>query len=628
MAAPEHVLPLSQSYSKPEDYVNDLLDFITTSPTLQTLCGGVHILDFLTREDDLYKAALPLEWRQWFDSQAIGDILDSLMRRDLSNAILSVAVNGDSTGSSEEGTSTKASDCWEGHPVPPPDLIDYVRTIHRLSLDRGYIHRDEAKPRMTRQLAAGMTQKKFHEVERFASFVDQLVSHISHESCHSITHLVDFGSGQNYLGRVLAGEQYKRRVVAMERRTINIEGAKRKDVKAKLAKKEIVVWRNKKRWRATGVDDGAELRQKLETLSAGIDHEIPQAGDSQAEHPRSLPAPSGRVQYVQQSIDSGALDNVINEMNLWSTNETQIGPVSHGTDSNPRPEDRNVTEPPSGQECGFAERNLLVMSLHSCGNLIHHGLRSLVLNPSVKAVAMVGCCYNLCTERVGPPTYKLPGLRTANRRLEETSSACDPHGFPMSERFVKHEHKSGPGIRFNITARMMAVQAPYNWTKAEYDSFFTRHFFRALLQRIFLDRGFVSRSRSDESACAAGPGGGEPVIIGSLRKACYTSFLAYVRGAVQKLARDPELESRIEACLGSLTDEEIAAYEKRFRDRKHHLCVLWSLMAFSASVVESAIVVDRWLYLEEQPQVKEAWVQTVFEYEKSPRNLVVVGIKR
>jgi hypothetical protein len=41
------------------------------------------------------------------------------------------------------------------------------------------------------------------------------------------------------------------------------------------------------------------------------------------------------------------------------------------------------------------------------------------------------------------------------------------------------------------------------------------------------------------------------------------------------------------------------------------------------------IVVDRWLFLREHGDVvSECWVEPVFDYGLSPRNLVVVGIKR
>jgi len=72
----------------------------------------------------------------------------------------------------------------------------------------------------------------------------------------------------------------------------------------------------------------------------------------------------------------------------------------------------------------------------------------------------------------------------------------------------------------------------------------------------------------------------------------------------------------------------IDCYETEWAYAKKNLSVIWSLMAFSAGVVESMIAVDRWLFLREQESVEECWVEPVFEYEQSPRNLVVVGLKR
>jgi hypothetical protein len=103
---------------------------------------------------------------------------------------------------------------------------------------------------------------------------------------------------------------------------------------------------------------------------------------------------------------------------------------------------------------------------------------------------------------------------------------------------------SREGVRLNITARMMAVQAPQNWTAAESEAFFTRHFFRALFQRILLDRGVVRKPSAADDTVGGSPrewsGEDQPIIIGSLRKNCYASFTTYVRGAVAKLAEDPK----------------------------------------------------------------------------------------
>src|SRR5690242_15285297 len=76
-------LPLDPSWTSEDDYVQSVLAFATTSDIFRNLCGGVHILDFLTREPDLYTTVLPQEWREWFELVDIGRVLDLLMHDDL-----------------------------------------------------------------------------------------------------------------------------------------------------------------------------------------------------------------------------------------------------------------------------------------------------------------------------------------------------------------------------------------------------------------------------------------------------------------------------------------------------------------------------------------------------------------
>jgi len=199
----------------------------------------------------------------------------------------------------------------------------------------------------------------------------------------------------------------------------------------------------------------------------------------------------------------------------------------------------------------------------------------------------------------------------------------------MSEKLANY---NGEGVRLNVTARMMAVQAPQNWTEMESEAFFTRHFYRALLQKVFLDREVVSKPQFTPASRNEGVNlteSTDPVIIGSLRKGCYNSFTAYVRGAIAKLTTEPGRGMEIGRKMSSITDEEIEEYARIYSPRRKELSVMWSLMAFSAGVVESLIVVDRWQYLREhQDVVKACWVEAVFDYQQSPRNLVVVGIKK
>lgn len=619
--APPTPLPYQDDFQSAEEYVDSLLEFATTSTLFQTLCGGVHILDFFTREPSLYESVLPAEWRTHFETLDSMQLLDLLMRDDLSALRASQTV--------------------------PPSLLDYISSIRKHSLKRTYEPRKLRLSKLPRPVAVGMVPKKIHEVANFADYVDRLAGTVAEQTGREVTHFVDFGSGQNYLGRTLASPPYNHHIIAVEGREINIEGSKKMDILANLAEREVVM-RNKKLYRQyldgeinengkavvkEGKAGNAAKKEKADTEKPS---EKPQAAENVADFRpyrdlATIYTPGegkGSIQYISAQLQDGDLSEVVPKIDA---EEDELVASIDGLeiDSNGCQSQHNSTKLSSSKD-----QSLMTVSIHSCGNLSHHGIRSLLLNPTVSSVAIVGCCYNLLTERLGPPTYKnpilRPNLQPVNARVQRESEACDPHGYPMSERVATYKDE---GIRLNITARMMAVQAPQNWTEKESDSFFTRHYFRALLQKVFLDRGVV------KAAAPPNPEGGsvvendrtDPVIIGSLRKSCYTTFTSYVRGAVQKLTRDPTSPqgSDIAAKMGSMSDSEIDAYAQKYGHRRKELSVMWSLMAFSAGVVESLIVTDRWLWLmEHRDVVGDAWVETVFEYGLSPRNLVVVGIKK
>lgn len=610
--APKTPIPYAQeSFSDVDEYVDSLLKFASTSTLFQTLCGGVHILDFFIREPSLYHKVIPEEWRTWLLNCPPMTLLDLLMRDDLD------APREDS---------------------PPESLIDYIRDVRKHSLlrnfNRGDAESQKSIPKLPRHIAVGMIPKKIHEVTNFADYVARVSDDISERTGQGITHFVDFGSGQNYLGRTLASPPYNRQIVALESRENNIDVARRMDVTAGVAEREKVM-RNKKLYRLAQNKALPEELRKEKSMRPPKKPQTPQTSQPEVEFDfrpihelATIQTPEegkGYIQYVGHVVKDGDLSDVvekIDKMKITRVNsQDDVQVVAQGNELDLQEEIRSKKD-----------TRLMAISIHSCGNLSHHGIRSLLLNPNVKAVAIVGCCYNLLTERFAAPSYKHPLLRPNLQAINApssniTSNPHDPHGFPMSERVATYNDNES--IHLNITARMMAVQAPQNWTAAESDSFFKRHFYRALLQRVFLDYGVVSKiSLAPDGTEGEGMESTEAVIIGSLRKSCYSSFLAYTRGAVAKMEADPVRGSAIAAKMRDVTDEEILGYEQRYGGLKKELSVVWSLMAFSAGVVESLIVTDRWLFLREQKEVvSECWVEPVFDYKLSPRNLVVVGLK-
>ncbi|OQE39789.1 hypothetical protein PENCOP_c006G03469 [Penicillium coprophilum] len=648
-------LPLPDEWEDPDEYVQALLSFATESVMFMNVCGGVHILDFLTRDPDLYTSLLPEDWRSFFDHHDIHSILQLLLREDISPLCESAETNAAPVNGRT----------WNGGAFPPATLLAYIQNIRRLSFRREFSPPEKSEP-LPRHIAVGMNKKKKHEVEQFSRYVASLSETVNERRGEPLSHIVDFGSGQNYLGRMLASSPYHKHIIAIERKHQYISGANRMDVHARLAteeKKKTIhnAKQNKLKRQCIDCTDTPELTPDLATskkpqvpaseMVAPMEEndavsEEPPAEDVDTttshmlgemtleaddvlgstykkQHKPHVPKPRpevdtrGTVSYIEHNIQDGYLEPII----------------EHVVDPKTSVETRTSTEEIiESEEKKPSDARVMVVSLHSCGNLVHHGVRSLVLNPSVVAIAMIGCCYNLLTERLGPATYKIPILRSAHPRLKRTGSSWDPHGFPMSKLYENYQAKTTTGFKLNITARSMAVQAPHNWGRADSEGFFTRHFYRALLQRVLLDRDIIPKPdipddlyKDDTDDPEAG---GIALIVGSLRKTAFESFPAYVRAATVKLSRDPTRGELIKERICTMTEEELERYEADYLHTRKNLSIVWSLMAFSSQVVEAAIVVDRWQFLREHDSVKECWVEPVFEYGQSPRNLAVIGIKK
>lgn len=648
--ARDRPLPLDEEWEDTDTYVNALLSFATENILFMNLCGGVHILDFLTREPDIYTTLLPENWRVFFDQHDVHDIIRLFLREDI-EPLRQANTNGDAQD---------ADRTWNGGAFPPQDMLEYIYNVRKLTLGRKFNSPspESTKSSLPRHIVVGMNKKKVHEVEHFSKYVSSLTDIVSERRGEPVSHIVDFGSGQNYLGRTLASSPYHKHIIAIERKHQYISGARGMDVTARLAKKEektIYVQNRKKSCAgcngepelaapetkdtpsretvAPQISSGdvptQELDETVEDVTAfkmlgeitlEADELLgPMSKNASKKTEKEKPEidARGTISYIEHEIQDGYLEPIIDHV---------VNPSTEAT-SGKASEDKQETAITTQADAKTQDPRVMVVSLHSCGNLVHHGVRSLILNPSVVAVAMIGCCYNLLTERLGPATYKLPILRSLHPRLTETGCAYDPHGFPMSKMFEDYESSGAKGMKLNITARSMAVQAPYNWGYADSESFFTRHFFRALFQRILVDREVVPKPGAVNDLYGESKGT-TPVIIGALRKAAFTSFNSYVRTATEKTSRDPIHGVKIQERIAPITDEEIDRYETEFRQGRKNLSVVWSLMAFSAQVVEAIIVVDRWQFLREHDNVKECWVEPVFDYSMSPRNLAVIGLKK
>jgi hypothetical protein len=217
----------------------------------------------------------------------------------------------------------------------------------------------------------------------------------------------------------------------------------------------------------------------------------------------------------------------------------------------------------------------LLTGLHACGSLSEHMLRLSTAVSCVAYTAVVGCCFN---------------------HIQPLSST-HPQGFPIS-KYMREHH-----LQLSASALVTGCQAPTNWTHTLNSTFGRKFWYRAVLEKLLWDKKLL-------------PQGSQRPVWG-IRTSDLSSFSSYTHRAM----------SSLKLVLGvDITEQEIKEYEEKFKDRKGEIAILQTLSVLLCRVVESVIALDRVFYLREEGMEEVGW-EMVFEYESSPRNIMVVGRK-
>ncbi|WQF89188.1 Putative Methyltransferase domain-containing protein [Colletotrichum destructivum] len=235
------------------------------------------------------------------------------------------------------------------------------------------------------------------------------------------------------------------------------------------------------------------------------------------------------------------------------------------------------TPPLAAEMAAWAGGNrCMLVGLHACGNLSEHMLKYFTTASFITHLGAIGCCYNHIVPR---------------------SASC-PDGFPISAKM-----RDG-GLVLSATALMTGCQAPNNWDRAdltkEESVYSKRRFYRALLEKVFFDKGIRLDTESRP--------------VWGARKGDTASFVQFARRAVGVLGVDGS----------GIPDGELALYESRYRDYSSRIAILWMLSVLCCKAAESVIALDRWWFLVENGG-HNVDVLPVFDYTISPRNLMIVA---
>ncbi|XP_059591662.1 uncharacterized protein LOC100262853 isoform X2 [Vitis vinifera] len=248
------------------------------------------------------------------------------------------------------------------------------------------------------------------------------------------------------------------------------------------------------------------------------------------------------------------------------------------------------------------ESSFVLAGLHACGDLSVTMLRTFLECKEVKAVVSIGCCYNLLSEEV----------------CESSSSQC---GFPMSN-VIK-----SAGLSLGKSSRDLACQVLYRYYP---EVLITSpaigrqgKALRRQQQRRNLESS-LQPEKDDKAAFAMekdslfqGISSDETTIsdaINSVDK--YSLFEKFCKSGLCRLGLKP---------LPDVNFKEVWEEAAPFAE---FIGPYWSLRAALGPLLETLILLDRLLFLQEQGSSVEAVMLPIFDPVLSPRNVAIIAKKR
>ncbi|KAG7335998.1 hypothetical protein KOW79_000691 [Hemibagrus wyckioides] len=242
----------------------------------------------------------------------------------------------------------------------------------------------------------------------------------------------------------------------------------------------------------------------------------------------------------------------------------------------------------SGKESVCSD--FILTGLHACGDLSATLLRHFANCPHVQGITSVACCYMKITtkENPTPPGVNLPCLSDNTNEVSQSE-----YGYPMSE-WVRQL----PGHELSYKAREGACHAieDYLHRLRDESSLLKTHCYRAALESII-------RAEKPQLRRAG---------IQTIKKAHTLTFAEYARLGLTRVGLPADLTFDPVSVEGLL-------------EQQGRVVVYFSLALLLAPVVETLVLLDRMLFLQERGF--QSQLIPLFDPALSPRNLVLVAVK-
>ncbi|KAK6947238.1 Methyltransferase domain [Dillenia turbinata] len=464
-------------------------------------------------------------------------------------------------------------------PRAPAELQKVFHNIHIKSIDK--------------VLTQGMNSKKKHEIEILATVVDYIARSVG---SHTV---VDVGAGQGYLAQVLSF-QHELSVIAID--ACSHHGGVT-NARAERIKKHYTAVKQKSVL-------GNRNFHMPKIVTCRVLNTDTLRGLTNPSKPDNIEEPRFLGQDLAELTHEGHSER--NQSSLCFTNN---------------------------------KVPLVLAGLHACGDLSVTMLRTFLECKEIKAVISIGCCYNLLTEA----------------ELEDVNSQC---GFPLS-RGVK-----STGFSLGKSSRDLACQSAERWKCLGNDAAlhnFDLHAFRAAFQMVLFEyfpevlesnpsigrQGKALRRQQQrriiESPLCSGsctsPWSSDwknskmnesPNDKCGLASDIDTSMtFSHHSGGKDEAKTVDKYSAFMKFCqnglsrldIKSLHDNDFLTIWKKVEPFTGLVGPYWSIRAALGPLLETFLLLDRLLFLQEQGDALEALMLPLFDPVLSPRNMVIFARK-
>ncbi|XP_073058830.1 LOW QUALITY PROTEIN: uncharacterized protein [Primulina eburnea] len=456
----------------------------------------------------------------------------------------------------------------------PASLKGFVCTLKGLSFPREQADLQEAFPglnvaSLNEVISQGMNRKKKHEIESLASVIGLIANSVGADT------VVDVGSGQGYLSQVLCFEN-ELSVIAID---ASSHHGSITDARAKRIKKYYA----------------AKMR-KFCPAQRGLT--MPKTVTCQVLSPDMLKNISSLLK-ANDSEKSNILDKSIEEKSREGRVGSEIASLSYTNEKS----------------------SLILAGLHACGDLSVTMLRSFIECKEVKSVVSIGCCYNLLSEK---------GIHEADFQS----------GFPMSKG------ANSAGLLLGKSARDLACQSADRWKSLGETAClhnFELHAFRAAFQMVLLRyypeiiiqspaigrQGKALRRQHHRRILESDAGsiGATDALVGE-----GSSYLNYANEETDTVDRCSTFVKFCQSGLSRLNHSDFhdIAFSDLWKEAEQFSALIgpyWTLRAALGPVLETLLLLDRLLFLQEHGDLLEAVMLPIFNPVLSPRNVALIAKK-